>query len=830
MGTNGQPVGGDSMDEDLEVDKSSGEEEDSSSEDGQEISDKDIDEIMALEAALKENPNAYDTHVKYINKLKECKLRPKARAARHAMQKLFPLTEALWVEWLADEIEEANSMQDAESITKLFELAVEDYLSVDMWKQFLDFLVNAHPQIAQMAPEGVTLFRATADRALAACGLHLGRGWEIWDAVLQYEQCHERSMKDGKEREAQRDRIRSLFHRVLAVPLLTGRTQKPGVPRGTERKHMEAYEQWEKDVGGREVPARVYRSLEKAQMMVDIRRSFEERVGENQTADAELLASYLAYIKIEETNGDPARVQCIYERALAVFPVTHSLWLSYGAYLDKHIKTGPVLKSVYLRAVRNCPWVGELWGQSLRTLERMGTSDEEFDGLYQQALQTGLQGVEDYLTVILTRIDRARRLCAGNMDKLRQVFSDAAQLLGQYFPQWVDRDLRLVAYWADCELTIGGDVERAREVYEMALKTCAGGVIELWKSYVMMELGNGNIAEARRLYQRGHSKIVEQDARARFCLDWLRFERERGSAEEYCHVHQKVAPIIEAATAAQYSMHNQQQAEISENALQKTPKLTKKEKNQLKREGQPPGEWTRDHQAAKKRKVEHKKDDSSLMPPPPPRKPQGTKQSENGAAAAMAKGALCPESNHNPMEKPVSDMHHEASKHAAPLYSDNLTVYVRGITLDTEDSQLEELFKPCGGLKEVRHMRNPSGTSRGYAYVEFESKEGADKAVELGGTMLNGRALFVAMSKPTKGPNAVRGGFRGGGPGRGDHDMSRGRARGRGRVGGRFSSHDGRGRGRGHGRGWLQGGGQEQESVDDGKPKTNEELRKMLLG
>lgn len=44
------------------------------------------------------------------------------------------------------------------------------------------------------------------------------------------------------------------------------------------------------------------------------------------------------YIKFEESYGDPARVQILYERAITKFPVSSDLWLSYTRYLDKTLK------------------------------------------------------------------------------------------------------------------------------------------------------------------------------------------------------------------------------------------------------------------------------------------------------------------------------------------------------------------------------------------------------------------------------------------------------------------------------------------------------------
>ena len=43
-----------------------------------------------------------------------------------------------------------------------------------------------------------------------------------------------------------------------------------------------------------------------------------------------------------------------------------------------------------------------------------------------------------------------------------------------YFPDYVDRSLRLTSYWADCELLVADDIKAARAVWEDALKTPAG--------------------------------------------------------------------------------------------------------------------------------------------------------------------------------------------------------------------------------------------------------------------------------------------------------------------------------------------------------------------
>lgn len=152
---------------------------------------------------------------------------------------------------------------------------------------------------------------------------------------------------------------------------------------------------------------------------------------------------------------------------------------------------GPaVVNGVYARALRNCPWVGTLWGRALRALERFGAPDDQHAALWEKALATGLQvrqgaaagsrmmgasgadaersklglsvGVtsrlphclaclhltpapqsyEDYCEVVLARLDCLRRRGPPAAADLRAAFKRGAELLQSYFPDYVDRTYR----------------------------------------------------------------------------------------------------------------------------------------------------------------------------------------------------------------------------------------------------------------------------------------------------------------------------------------------------------------------------------------------------
>jgi squamous cell carcinoma antigen recognized by T-cells 3 len=79
--------------------------------------------------------------VQLISVLRKCGLKARLKAAREAMRERFPLPEAAWLEWLQDEISEAAGPSARpgahEGVKALFELAVQDYLSIEIWVQYL---------------------------------------------------------------------------------------------------------------------------------------------------------------------------------------------------------------------------------------------------------------------------------------------------------------------------------------------------------------------------------------------------------------------------------------------------------------------------------------------------------------------------------------------------------------------------------------------------------------------------------------------------------------------------------------------------------------------
>ncbi|MFO7303237.1 MAG: RNA-binding protein [Acidobacteriota bacterium] len=95
----------------------------------------------------------------------------------------------------------------------------------------------------------------------------------------------------------------------------------------------------------------------------------------------------------------------------------------------------------------------------------------------------------------------------------------------------------------------------------------------------------------------------------------------------------------------------------------------------------------------------------------------------------------------------------------------NLKLYVGNLAFSTEEGAIQDLFAEAGPVQSVSLVRDrATGQSRGFAFVEMETEEGARAAIERFHEMpFEGRRLTVNEARP----QAPRGAFGGNGGGSG---------------------------------------------------------------
>ncbi|CAL1353115.1 unnamed protein product [Linum trigynum] len=719
---------------------------DSSSESDDDEDDSQLaEQLKQLESELEANPSNYDAHVECIKLLRRMGELEKLRQAREAMNALFPLTPSMWQEWAKDEASLSSGPESVAAIEKLYERGVFDYLSVSLWCDYLSYIQESDHSVRECSPDGISKARNVFERALTAGGLHIAEGNKIWEAYREFEEAiiYTIDDKDSKAKESQVQRVRILFHRQLSVPLVN-----------LESTLLD-YKAWEVEQGSTlnaessdldGVPTHVVSAYRKAMEIYKARVGLEEQIFKKGISQEEKLQHFMNYLTFEKSFGDPARVQVLFERALAEFPVSSDLWLDYVRYMDRTLKVGNVVRDVYTRASKNCPWVGELWVRYLLALERGRAPEEDISAVFERALQCTFSTLEEYLDLFLTRVDGLRRRILfgsgedGVLDfsLIRKTFQYASDYLS---PQLKNTDslLRLHAYWARLEVNLGKDLVAARGVWESLLKTC-GSMLEAWQGYITMETELGHIGEARSIYKRCYGKRLAGTGSEDICHSWLRFEREFGTLEDFDLAVQKVTPRLEELQL--YKMQQDLQSSAAtigqkENPVPKNVREKRKGSSNITDEQSP----------AKRKKMatqtQKKEQDNAQHQDPDQAHGDKTKELKNVSGKTDHEAG-----------RTVTD----SSSGKAKVYTDECTIFVSNINLKASSEDLRKFFADVGGISSIRILHDKfTGKSRGLAYVDFLDDEHLAKAIAKNKQTLLGKRLSIARSNPKKGKKGDRG-------------------------------------------------------------------------
>lgn len=108
----------------------------------------------------------------------------------------------------------------------------------------------------------------------------------------------------------------------------------------------------------------------------------------------------------------------------------------------------------------------------------------------------------------------------------------------------------------------------------------------------------------------------------------------------------------------------------------------------------------------------------------------------------------------------------------------SVRLYVGNLPFSISEHEVEELFRQIGVVESTNLVTDrDTGRSRGFAFVEMDSREAAEAAIAaLNGHEIDGRALTVNEARPreNRAPRAGGRGFGGGGSGRGGFNRDRG--------------------------------------------------------
>ncbi|XP_064424274.1 squamous cell carcinoma antigen recognized by T-cells 3 [Latimeria chalumnae] len=727
-----------------EMEKEESEETEESSEEEDDEKENEA-EIQRLEEQLSINAFDYNCHLDLIKLLRQEGELVKLQRARQKMSELFPLTEEIWLDWLKDEIRLTSEDSDREKIYELFEKAVKDYICPEIWLEYAQYSIGGMGQEG-----GIGKVRDVFERALTAVGLHMTKGAAIWEAYREFENAILGTLQPAagtvpspeqqETLDAQIEKIHSLFRRQVAVPLLD-----------MEATYAE-YEEWSEE----SIPETVTRLYKKALQQMEKCKPYEETL---LVAETPKLAEYQAYIDFELKEGDPARIQLIFERALAENCLVPDLWARYTRYLDRQLKIKDLVLSAHLRAVRNCPWTVGLWKSYLLALERHDADHQTVSDTFEKALNAGFIQAMDYVEIWQAYLDYLRRRVdftedsSKELEELRSTFARAVDYLKQdveeRFSESGDPSCTIMQNWAKIEAHHCKNMQKARELWDSIMTKGNAKYANMWLEYYNLERAHGDTQHCRKALVRAVQ--CTSDYPEHVCEVLLTFERVEGTLEDWDTAVQK--------TEARLARVNDQRAKTAEKeallAKQEEEKAEQRRKARAEKKSQKKAK-AKATKAGEKRKADDEEDDEWGEELEQPSKkyrgegdasfPEEEETEDMETETGLMGRCTAFKTVDNPSKQKTKAGTAKLSKILHDSSKDHITVFISNLSFNIENPEetLRATFASCGEISEIRPVYKQNGTFRGYGYVEFKDEKSALDALRLDRTKIEGRPMFVS--------------------------------------------------------------------------------------
>ena len=692
---------------------------------GCDLNDQELKEVENLKQILESDPYDYQSYVSLINLLRRAGELDQLRAIRNSFAKYFPLTPELWLAWISDEQKVATTEIEKKHVEGLFRQAVEDYTSVDVWLEFCQF----------------SLTRDIFEEAIVHVGVHATKGSLIWDAYREFENF---SLMVNPKNTEQVKVVDKIFRRQLAVPLLNMEST------------YEEYKKWHADTNLGNLDPNVERSFKAAKEILRNREAFENKLmqaKENNNVEISLQV-YKEYIEIELKDGNPPRIQSIFERRITDHCLHPSNWFEYTNYLET--LNLDHAKKIHTRAIRNCPWSGKLWIKLIRSCEKSKSPLEEVRKHMEAALASVSE--TEYRDLWLSFIDYRRRGMKldeeeeeekreNEIQEFRTIFNRALEQLAQ-LDQPGDPDCKIARYWASIEADRFQSMEEARGIWSKIIKGPCGDNAKFWIEYINLEKLFGDTKHLKKLFPRALES--SKDWPEEIGEIWMQFEREEGSLESFEEAEIKVNKRLEAIKATRAKKEDEENGKIARKKERDKDKRREKrhqESNDRKRKFQTDEKSPLVESAEPEFKKpalppflerkEKTKESATINPPP------GFIKKTNQINPPPGFKSVAETTNSNENQQKIFEHNVEVPK-------DERTVFLSNLDFNVDEDLVKQTFSKCGEILEFNVIKNFSGKSKGFGFMEFKTAKAAINALQMDNVPIKGRPVYVSVNDPEK--------------------------------------------------------------------------------
>ena len=780
------------------------------SDDSSESEEAESEEITALRQFLENSPFHYESHLKLIQALRDIGDLDKTRQARETMSKMFPLTPELWLDWIQDEMPLACITEQKAYIRDLFEKAVKDYQSVKLWTEYCQYVLDN-----MEGENGIQDARTVFERAITSVGLHLTEGVSVWDGYREFEMAlydSYKTMAEGSSStqaqqkvEQQNEKVKSIFRREICVPLigmqavfreyeewLGEEEMLEYVVRGFNKAEtkLEACIPYEEELTSAALPKlneyRSYIAYEKKENDLARVQCLYERAMVENCLNSEFWMEYTNYMDTKLNIADV--VLPVHERAVRNCPWVVTLWCNYLNALERTIRGHDKVQEIFeqgLSAVlSNAQDSISLWCCFLEYLRRR-IEDWKQESPERDDLMKAFGDATEYLNTnygknadTQARILRYKAYIVAtkfnNMTGAKKIWDSIMPSHNREADFWLEyiQLLRQVNDNVGC-----------RKVFARAIQTSNDKPELLCELFQKFEKEEGSLsdldiavtkcsARLKRLWEQ-KARECERTEAARLAEEEANAKKEQVKAQKRAQrkteIKSKPEKVKRKHEKDDKVNRESGEPEAKRPFVSKDEQLTKsKDAKETTAAAERVHDRSKDPQTVFVSNLLFTVDEEKIKSTFSPlgeieeirlvKNMQGTSkgyayvqfknQSSVSAALAIDRQELCG----RPMfVSPCVDKTQTPTTFKFPTTLDKHTVFVTNLAFEMKSSEIEEVFKVHGKVKEVRLVTNRSGKSKGFAYVEYEDEAGAAAAVlKQDQSTVNNRIINVALSNPPK--------------------------------------------------------------------------------
>lgn len=349
--------------------------------------------IDGLKLRIQENNKDWDAYLELINIYRLLGEVDDLRSLRLQFKQQFPLPKGcysilhlsieIWIQWIDDEKQLVSDEEEKESICHLYQAALKDYYSIDLWCQYLGYVSNSLPSEMQTLIE----------EAISACEYDCIDGPRVWNIILEWS----KSICQQSETEG-------FYRRMLSNPYQSS------------SDCLEDYKKWH-EASGTEADASAVELGEKSVKSYEDRRVLQMELTASIEVDhiSTALRHFNEYVDFEiqyDKKQGTSRAHFLYQRYAFTFREMPDFWHSYFLYVCDYVKTTRVCNQVSTRALRHIVNSGPLYEDRVLSLELSNKPISFLNELIQEVHRQGLASYYEYLRFYLACLASYRRRVA----------------------------------------------------------------------------------------------------------------------------------------------------------------------------------------------------------------------------------------------------------------------------------------------------------------------------------------------------------------------------------------------------------------------------------